>query len=116
MRVSRCHSLLGFAVCLFTLCVSTDVHAQAWLSDRKRAEGSGIRVGDLELHPGIGVEGGYLSNVFNADKNEQDTFALRVAPHLLLATLGEERGGSNSPRWVDFRGGLSASLLQFFTP
>lgn len=96
------------------------MQAQAWLSDRDRAEGSGIRVGDLELHPGVGAEVGYLSNVFNADKNLDSTAALRVAPHLLLSTLGEERlsGGNEGeearPGFVDFRGGLSGSLLHYF--
>ncbi len=122
MRVRSCHSWLGLLVCGFIVCVSADVHAQAWLSDRKRTEGSGIRVGDLELHPGLGAEGGYFSNVFNADKNLQDSFALRLSPHLLLSTLGEERLGADNqdgvpvrPGFVAFRGGLSASLLHYFS-
>jgi hypothetical protein len=35
-----------------------------WLSDRRVGEGKGIQAGDLELHPGIGAEGGYDSNYF----------------------------------------------------
>jgi hypothetical protein len=41
-------------------------HAQGqpWLSDRRFGSGIGIRVGDLELHPGVAGEIGYDSNYF----------------------------------------------------
>jgi hypothetical protein len=120
MRVRLCDSLgfLTLAVVGALLGVTADAHAQAWLSDRKRAEGSGIRLGDFELHPGIGAEVGYISNVFNADKNLQSSGALRLAPHLMLSTIGEERAetdqGDAKPGMIEFRGGVSGSLLTYF--
>jgi Putative beta-barrel porin 2 len=96
---------------------SSDVHAQAWLSDRKRAEGVGLRVGDLELHPGIGAEFGYLSNVYNDEENELASPILRVAPHLYLSTLSGERSGTDegqTPGMIAFKGGVSANLEHYF--
>ncbi|HEX7481797.1 MAG TPA: hypothetical protein VF331_28580, partial [Polyangiales bacterium] len=97
------------------------MHAQEWLSDRKRAEGAGIRVGDFELHPGVGTEVGYLSNVFNADKHPVSSGALRIAPHLFLSTLGGERATEGDtqaahPGMAAFRGGLSGSFMEYFAP
>lgn len=112
------HPWLVVTLVCFFVATTSGAEAQTWLSDRKRAEGSGIRVGDLELHPGIGAELGYLSNVYNdEDGNELGSAALRVAPHLFLSTLTEERGdteGERVPGFVRFRGGLSASLQHYF--
>ena len=92
--------------------------AQGWLEDRARTEGPGIRVGDLELHPGVGVEIGYDSNVFYEDEIPQGSAILRGTAHLLVSTLSLERleegaaqGGQESVR---FRGGLSISGYHFF--
>lgn len=107
-------SLLVFAVVATTLC-SASVQAQGWLADRSRAEGSGIRLGNFELHPGIGAEGGYDSNVFLAEDAEaQDSAVMRVAPHLYLQTIGEERRGDAPPPPVAFRAGVSGSLKHYF--
>jgi hypothetical protein len=99
---TRHHPWLTFAIFCVMLASVSSVSAQAWLSDRKRAEGSGIRVGDLELHPGI-VKG---------------SAAFRVAPHLFLSTLGAERSGADTgtytPGWVRFVGGLSAAYQHYF--
>jgi hypothetical protein len=100
--------------------------AQAWLEDRDRAEGPGFRVGDFELHPGLGVELGYDSNVYYTSDNpspllpqRMESAILRVTPHLLVSSLGAQRrqegqdqGGT--PPDVTFRGGLSASYYEFF--
>lgn len=94
-----------------------------WLADRARAEGPGFRVGDFELHPGIGVELGWDSNLYySEDGRELNTAILRVTPHLLFSTLGPQRrqegagrddtGGS--PPTVAFRGGISAAYYEFF--
>lgn len=90
--------------------------AQAWLADRSRAEGRGIRLGDFELHPGIGSEVGYDSNVFLADNAEQDSAILRVAPHLYLSTLSGERAavGGGAPPTLRFRTGVSSTLKHYF--
>ncbi|MEM9195591.1 MAG: outer membrane beta-barrel protein [Myxococcota bacterium] len=93
--------------------------AQGWLQDRNRTEGPGIRLGDLELHPGIGIELGYDSNVFySSDDRVQGSGIMRVTPHLNVSTLGIERRGDGetrgTPPVVAFSGGLSASYYLFF--
>ncbi len=99
--------------------------AQGWLTDRTRTEGPGIRLGDFELHPGIGVEIGYDSNLYyTSDEpppglpSRVDSAILRVTPHLLFSTIGAERsregeGRADQPN-VIFRGGVSASYYEFF--
>jgi len=113
------HPWLVLSLTCSILAVATSsAQAQSWLSDRKRAEGPGIRLGDFELHPGIGSELGYTSNVYNAEPGERiSSLILRVAPHLFLSTLGAERGGQDEgfkPGIIAFRGGLSASLIHYF--
>jgi hypothetical protein len=104
--------------CAFLAVATSSAQAQSWLSDRKRAEGAGIRLGDFELHPGIGTELGYTSNVYNAEPGERvSSVVLRVAPHLFLSTLGAERSGEDEgykPGIVAFRGGLQAALFHYF--
>lgn len=91
-----------------------------WLQDRENAEGIGFRLGDLELHPGVGAEIGYDSNVFLDDQNANGSAILRVTPHLNLSTLGEQRRSEGdedregAPPMVRFRGGLSASFIHYF--
>ncbi|MFW6067494.1 MAG: hypothetical protein ACOC97_04090 [Myxococcota bacterium] len=97
--------------------------AQGWLADRERAEGPGFRVGNLELHPGVGVEAGYDSNVFLEEENTSSSAILRTTAHLMLSTLGQERReegeaerDEEQPRGgkVAFRGGLNFSHYHFF--
>lgn len=89
------------------------MHAQQWLSDRSRAEGHGIRMGELELHPGIGTEIGYDSNVFLKDKDEEASGVLRVAPSLYLSTLSAERLEGEEPT-LAFRAGVNGTLKHYF--
>jgi hypothetical protein len=108
-------SLLVLAIAATTLC-SASVQAQGWLADRDRAEGRGIRLGDFELHPGIGAEGGYDTNVFLAEDDEEvDSAMLRVSPHLYLQTLSGERAEGAPPAPVQFRAGISGSLKHYFS-
>lgn len=103
--------------------------AQGWLGDRQRTEGPGFRLGDFELHPGLGAEVGYDSNLYMTADNQPpggptrvETGVLRITPHLMISTIGEERRESgesaddsdSSPPTVTFRGGLSASYHEFF--
>jgi hypothetical protein len=92
-------------------------HGQSWLSDRKRAEGRGLRFGDLEFHPGVGAEVGYLTNPFYSE-NPKGAFALRVAPHLYVSTLRDERQEHDTTQvkqgWIAFQGGVSATLQKYF--
>ncbi|HKP63394.1 MAG TPA: hypothetical protein VJV78_41950 [Polyangiales bacterium] len=114
------HPWLVFGLTGFILATATSAQAQQWLSDRKRAEGSGLRVGDLEIHPGLGAEFGYTSNVYNAEKGaELGSPELRIAPHVFLSTLSEQRtegpdGQRTPPGMLKFKGGLSASLMHYF--
>lgn len=112
------HPWLVLVLTCLIVAIATDAQAQSWLSDRKRAEGAGIRVGDLELHPGIGAEFGWISNVFNAEPEQRvPSAALRLSPHLFLSTLGAERSGADEgemPGIIAFRGGLAGTLQHYF--
>lgn len=99
--------------------------AQSWLADRSRAEGPGFRVGDLELHPGVGAEVGWDSNLYYTQDNPPPTIShvdsgiLRITPHLLISTVGGERTSEGEatggdPPTVTFRGGVSAAYYEFF--
>lgn len=110
---------------LLTMQVTGRAGAQEWLADRQRTEGPGIRVGDLELHPGIGVEAGYDSNVYLSDEAPDGIGILRVTPHFYVSTLGPSRGvaqpsegeGSESSAEgpaVAFRAGGSGSYMYYF--
>ena len=92
--------LVGVALVLS----SPVAHAQAWLADRAASEGPGLRLGDFELHPGVGGEVGYDSNWFlrssktgaqfaNGAPNEpvRDAGVFRLTPSLSIATLGGQR-------------------------
>lgn len=67
--------------------------AQPYIQDRAYGEGIGIRVGNLELHPGIALEAGYDSNYFLRSEEEGriDAFRLRETVSLSLSTLGAQR-------------------------
>src|SRR5437762_411187 len=103
---------LLFLVPLLATVAPSRAWAQQWLADRRNAQGAGVRVGDFELHSGIGAEIGYDSNVFNSDGTTGATpitgaAILRVTPHLFFSTLSGERaaaGGGNPPA-VAFSGG-----------
>ena len=116
----------AFAVMALVLVLPRPAAAQGWLADRDVTEGPGIRLGDFELHPGLGVELGWDSNVYYTSDNPApglaaplDSAILRVTPHLLFSTLGaqrreegEARGGP--PPVVQFRGGISGSYYEYF--
>jgi hypothetical protein len=72
------------------LCFSMTGQAQ-WLPDRAYTEGPGIRLGDLELHPGVAVRGGYDNNVFRSESRRVGSAILAVTPHVNIKTLGKQR-------------------------
>ena len=93
--------------------------AQGFSADRASQEGPGFKVGRLVLHPGLSLEGGYDSNVFLQNTNEEDSFILRLTGYLDVATEGPERqsqGEANKaePQKIQFRGGLGASYYHYF--
>lgn len=114
----RRHPWLTFAIFSVLVASSSSAHAQAWLSDRKRAEGRGIRIGDFELHPGVGVEGGYHSNPFYSDR-PKGSAVFRIAPHLFFSTLSGERSTAGdtqapTPGWLALNGGVAGTFQHFF--
>ncbi len=97
-----------------------NARAQGFIADRAAREGPGFKAGRLVLHPGLSVAGGYDSNVFLQDSNEEDSFMLRLTGYLDVATEGTERqseGETNKaePQKIQFRGGLGASYLHYFS-
>ncbi|NCQ61506.1 MAG: outer membrane beta-barrel protein [Myxococcales bacterium] len=119
LRFNRyCFLLIALLASGVVLSGTTTARAQAWLDDRDRTEGAGIRTGNLEIHPGLGAEVGYDSNVYNQSSGAQGSAILRITPHISLSTLGSERSGEDqgehvAPR-LSFRAGLSGSLYHYF--
>lgn len=112
----------------FALLWSSNASAQGWLADRRYAEGPGIKTGDLELHPGVGGEVGYDSNWFYRSHTEgpnvangppalppADAAIFRLTPSLYVSTIGQQRDetGRVEPRFLTFRGGVSATGRAF---
>ena len=123
----RTQRLWALAVGLSTLFVASAVSAQAWLADRDRGQGAGIRVGDVELHPGLGFEAGYDSNVLLANSENASalrpgpigSYMLRLTPQFAISTLTAERRGQGDnaghPSALSFRGGFWASFFHYGT-
>ncbi len=103
--------------------MAKSAHAQGWLADRKYAEGIGVKVGNFELHPGVGGEAGfdsnYLRRTYNAGASNSDPAVagiFRITPSLYLSTLGPERKQTDQnaePPTVNFRAGISATYRAF---
>lgn len=89
--------------------------AQGWREDRSRTEGIGVRVGDLELHPGIRAEAGYDSNVYLADSDSRGSAVFRVTPEFSVSTLGPQRSdnGEGAPPTLEFDLGTSVPVYYF---
>ncbi len=98
---------------------ATDVHAQQWLSDRSLTQGRGIRVGNFELHPGVGAEFGFDSNALYQAIAEP-ALRLRIAGSFGISTLGQQRTqgsaeATNVPRQtVRFAANVGVSYSHFF--
>jgi hypothetical protein len=105
---------------------------QVWLQDRRFREGIGYRVGDFELHPGVGAEFGYDSNFLRRGPGDRspdtafpdtgkpqdilDVLRLSVTPSLSLSTLGPQRRGAGPeapPPDFEFRTDLSLTYNEF---
>ncbi len=95
---------------------------QGWLTDRRAGVGPGIRAGDFELHPGLGVEFGADTNVFYGDANTLTSAIMRITPSLYLGTLSAQRtqegasssGSGNALPAATFRLGASGSYYHYF--
>jgi hypothetical protein len=106
-------SAIGFVV---LLCETASAQEQTWLRDRRYREGIGIRVGDFELHPGIGADFGYDSNYFRRSENEDPigSLRLRVSPSFAVATLGPQRREDGAQPTVNFRAEVTGTYNEFF--
>lgn len=121
-------SLWAALVAGAVLGASGSAEAQVWLSDRALAEGRGIRAGNFELHPGIGAEFGYDSNVFyqssafasGAARSTASALRLRITPSFSVSTLGSQRlqnsDSAASQPTVNFRAGVGLGIHLFFSP
>lgn len=90
---------------------------QPYIQDRAYGEGIGIRVGNLELHPGIALEAGYDSNYFqrSEEEGEIDVFRLRETLSLSLSTLGAQRRGAGAaPPTLNLRSMAFVGFNQIF--
>jgi len=105
--------------------VSKEAHAQAWLRDRTYQEGIGIRVGDVELHPGVGAEVGIDSNWFVRSHTEgpniingpptspvREAGVIRITPSFSFGSLTDQRTGGEKPAFT-YRGGIAGSYREF---
>ncbi len=129
MQRRRLLSILALASSLAApLLVARPAHAQGWLADRKYSEGIGIKVGDFELHPGIGGEAGFDSNYLMRTYNQPfvngcpnacpDAAGIfRLTGSLDIATLGQQRKEGDTANaelpTVTFRAGLSVTQRFF---
>jgi len=94
--------------------------AQAFDPDLLGREGPGFKAGRLVLHPGLSLEGGYDTNLFLQNTDEEGAFILRLTGYLDVATeppIRRREGDSNAaePQKIEFRGGIGASYYHFFT-
>lgn len=108
---------LSLAATVLLGAFSLEAHAQQpWLADRKYGEGMGIRVGNLEIHPGVSGELGYDSNYFLRAPVEDPiaVYRFRVTPSISLATLGQQRreGADGPPTQLTFRASAYAAFNQ----
>ena len=112
---SKLELALALAGVLSATAFQAPASAQGFNADRASNEGPGFKAGRLVLHPGLSLEGGYDSNVFLENTNEEDSFLLRLEGYLDVATGGSQRqsqGESNEaePQKIAVELGLSDGL------
>ncbi|MEM6790250.1 MAG: hypothetical protein AAF715_22205 [Myxococcota bacterium] len=130
---ARTNGFVTITVALLTLALTggeakAQVQDSTWLNDRRYREGAGWRVGDFELHPGIGADFGYDSNFFRrsgevADRNNDGVdelnepvvgaLRLKVSPHFSIGTLGQQRREGGPPPTLNWRLELQGTYNEF---
>jgi hypothetical protein len=112
----RTSAALVALFCSMLVAEGVGAQDQTWLNDRRYREGIGFRVGDFELHPGIGVDFGYDSNYLlrHANEGPLGTLRLRASPSFSVSTLGPQRREEGPPPTVGFRADLTATYNEFF--
>ena len=113
--MKRLVALLLLTCSTLLLCTTASAQDQTWLNDRKYREGAGFRVGNFELHPGIGADFGYDSNYYKRDSTEDPVGSLRirVSPSFSVSTLGPQRSEGGPPPSVGFRMEIGATYNEF---
>jgi hypothetical protein len=116
---SKLELALALIAALSAALLPTTAGAQGFGADRAAREGPGFKAGRLVLHPGVSLAAGYDPNVFLQNSNQEDSFILRLAGYLDVATEGAERqseGETNKaePQKIEFRGGLGARYVHYF--
>jgi hypothetical protein len=101
--------------------IATRANAQAWLGSPTSA-GVGIRTGDFEIHPSLGVEFGYDSNYFSRGNSSNlpivDTAFFRAVPSIGISTLTGARNAMGEPKElpkVAMSANASLTYTQFLT-
>jgi hypothetical protein len=119
--------LIAKVILIALMTLSSSAFSQEWIESRRTGEGLGINVGhNVVLHLGLGVEGGYNSNVFRRSEdlpNEdvQGAGRLRVSPYFDVATRSreervEDKGVDDpTPPKIEFRLGLGTWFDAFFS-
>lgn len=115
LRASIAATLGTLTFLIPTLAAAQD---QPWLKDRRYTEGIGIRVGDVELHPGIAGEVGYDTNYFHRASEEDPVGSIRfrITPSFSLSTLSRQRREVTPdapPPDFEFRAGIAATYDEF---
>jgi Putative beta-barrel porin 2 len=121
---TRLRSLIVSLIAFSILTLVRESATAQWLPDRAYTEGPGIRVGDLELHPGVAVRAGYDTNIFRQRTNLVGSGILAVTPHLNIKTLGGQRllegetgaAAQKTPIMpkVAFNAGLAGTFFYYF--
>lgn len=86
-------------------------------------EGPGVKLGEgLVLHPTVGLETGFVSNVFYEDADVEPSGLLRVLAELHLATLSAQRLAAEAPDGAqadsgdfNFRAGLRVEYDEYIS-
>src|SRR6185436_6775414 len=94
-----------------------------WISDKRIRDGQGIRVGEFEMHPGIGAQIGVDTNYFmRTDKmgfvnsDPKISPVMRITPSFFMMTAppeGKPGGNSEMPK-VGIQLGAALSYNEFF--
>ncbi|MCP4196047.1 MAG: hypothetical protein GY762_02765 [Proteobacteria bacterium] len=119
--------LIAKVILLALMTLSFSAFSQEWIESRRTGDGPGINLGNnVAFHLGLGLEGGYNSNVFRRSKdlpneNVEGAARLRVSPYFDLATRPQEErvedeGVSDpTPPKFEFKLGLGTWFDAYFS-